>query len=260
MTGIFDTHAHYDEACYEKTGLDRVLQEQRENGVSLILNCSSTIPSSERSVQLAARYDMIYAAVGVLLGFDPLAAERLPEHWLARLEQLAAQPKVVCIGEIGLDYFDGKTPKSVQWSCFEKQLELAKRLNLPVELHSRMADADMLAILAEHRPAGVLHRFAGDLRFAERLMELGLSLGIGCELTYPGAEGLCRVAAQMPEQFLLLETDSPFLPPARLAGTVSTSAQLAEVAQQIAALRKDKTAQQVVDLARENGKKLFAIG
>lgn len=257
MTGIFDTHAHYDEACFAPR-LGEVLDTQKKNGVSLILNCSSTVPSSERSVQLAQKYEMIYAAVGVLLGFDPLAAQRLPRDWMARLEELASRPKVVCIGEIGLDYFDGKTPKQLQWHCLEQQLELAARRNLPVELHSRMANEDMIAILKEHRPKGVLHRFAGGGDFAEQLMELGLSLGIGCEITYPGAQALCDVVAGMPQEFLLLETDSPFLPPARLAGTVSTSDQLEEVARQIAALR-GVSAQQIADLTRENGKKMFAI-
>lgn len=254
LTGIFDTHTHYDETCFAGK-LDGVLQKQRENGVSLIINCGSNLPSSERSVNLAKKYSQIYAAVGVY----PLETSNLPEQWLSVIEKLCSEEKVVAVGEIGLDYFNPDSDKAAQKKAFRAQLELADRLGLPVEIHDRDADEDMLEIVKEYRPKGVIHRFFSKADYGREFLKLGLYLGVGCAITYPDAGHLVEIVKEMPLDRLLLETDCPFLAPAHMSEEIATSDMIAFAAEKIAEVRGDVTAQQVIDIARENGKMLFSI-
>lgn len=252
---IFETHAHYDELCYAPD-LDKVLAQQREKGVENIINCGFDLDSSRRSAALAARYPFIYAAVGVF----PLSVQGLEPGWLEVLEALAAQPKVVAIGEIGLDYHEGRAQQAAQQAAFAQQIALAVRLGLPIQVHCRMAEADTMALLRTHRPQGLIHRFASDPASGKKFLDLGLYLGIGCNITYPAFAHVLDTVRAMPLDRLVLETDSPFLPPAWLAGQISTSAMIADVAVAIAAARGDVTPQQVLDRTAENAAALFLRG
>ncbi len=251
---IFDTHAHYDDEAY-KGRLDEVFAAQKENGVRLIINCGSDEASSLRSIALAEKYDFVYAAVGV----HPMEAEKLTDGWLERIEEMARHPKVVAIGEIGLDYYydiDRDREKEV----FKAQLELADRLSLPVQIHDRDAHGDVLDIIREYRPKGCIHRFSGSPEDAHVITEqIGMSLGVGGALTYKNAKKEQRTVCEIPLDYIILETDCPFLAPAQFRGKVSYSDMISYVAEKAAELKGDVTAQQVLDITFNNGKRLFGI-
>ncbi len=252
--GIFDTHAHYDDEAYAGR-LDEVFAAQRANGVELIINCGSDEASSLRSIALAEKYDFVYAAVGV----HPMEAENLSEGWLERIEEMARHPKVVAIGEIGLDYYY-KIDRNVENDIFRKQLELAEKLNLPVQIHDRDSHKDMLEILREYRPKGCLHRYSGSPEDAREITgKIGMSLGIGGALTYKNARSEQQTVLETPMEYLILETDCPFLAPAEMRGKVSTSDMLSFVADKISALKGNITPDKVVETTLYNAKKLFSI-
>ncbi len=251
---IFDTHAHYDDEAYAGR-LDEVFKAQKDNGVALIINCGSDEASSLRSIALAERYDFVYAAVGV----HPMEVEKLTDGWLARIEEMTRHPKVVAIGEIGLDYYydiDHDREKEV----FKAQLELANRLGMPVQIHDRDAHGDVLEIIGEYRPKGCIHRYSGSPEDARTITgKLGMSLGMGGALTYKNAKKEQQTVAETPLESLILETDCPFLAPAQFRGKVSYSDMISYVAEKIAELKGGVTPQQVLDLTLENGKRLFGI-
>ncbi len=254
MFGIFDTHAHYDEQCFTKN-LPDILDNQLKNGVSHIINCGSSVPSSIRSVNLAKKYDFVYAAVGVF----PLEVDNLEPNWLDEITCLCKEKKVVAVGEIGLDYFNKDNDRVTQQKVFRLQLELAQRLNLPVQIHDRDADADTIKLVEEFKPKGLVHRFFSPVEAAKRFIELGLYLGIGCAVTYSYGELLIPTLKEMPLEMLVLETDCPFLPPSHLEGKDATSDMLVFAAERIAQIRGDVTAQQIVDITRENACRLYKI-
>ena len=256
MTGIIDTHAHLDDPWFLPR-IDRVLEELREKGVAAVITSGSEVPSSERSVDLAGRFGMVYASVGVY----PNEVDAAPADWLMSIRKLAGREKVVAIGEIGLDYgFSPNYDKKRQRDFLCAQLALAAELGLPVVLHDRDADADLLAVLREYRPKGTIHRIASPPRYAERFLELGLHLGIGPQITYEDdGRNIRAFVRDMPLGQLVLETDAPFLPPACLAGQKADSSMIAYAAEEIARVRGDVSPQEIVDRAAENSRRLFHL-
>lgn len=255
LHNIFETHAHYDEACYAPALHDTLLEQSRR-GVRAIINCGFNLASSRRSVALAEEYAFIYAAAGVF----PLEAEGLPEGWLEEIGSLAQRPKVVAIGEIGLDFHMGTNKRELQAEVFIRQMELAKEMGLPIQVHTRDADADTIALLRAHRPQGLIHRFASPPKAGLAYLELGMYLGIGCNITYPAFAHVLETVRSMPLERLVLETDSPFLTPAWMEGQISTSDMIAHVAQAVSAARGDVSAQAVLDITCENATRLFLEG
>ena len=251
---LSDVHTHYDETVFDA---DRtaVLNAMRDSGVQLIVNSGSSVPSSRRSVELARSFDFMRASVGVF----PLEAYTVPEGWLEQIEALARDPKVVAIGEIGLDYFQPDADREAQKRVFEPQLELAARLGLPVVIHDRDADEDMLDMLRRHPVPGMIHRFFSQAQYGFAFLDMGLSLGIGPAITYPNAGHLVEVVRAMPLDRLLLETDCPFLPTCSHEGQRATSDMLAEVAETIARVRGDVSAAEVASIALSNAKRLFHL-
>ena len=240
---LSDVHTHYDETVFDA---DRtaVLNAMRDSGVQLIVNSGSSVPSSRRSVELARSFDFMRASVGVF----PLEAYTVPEGWLEQIEALARDPKVVAIGEIGLDYFLPDADREAQKRVFEPQLELAARLGLPVVIHDRDADEDMLDMLRRHPVPGMIHRFFSQAQYGFAFLDMGLSLG-----------HLVEVVRAMPLDRLLLETDCPFLPTCSHEGQRATSDMLAEVAETIARVRGDVSAAEVASIALANAKRLFHL-
>lgn len=255
LHNIFETHAHYDEACYAPA-LHDILLEQRRRGVQSIINCGSSLASSRRCVALAEHYELIYAAVGVF----PLEAEGLPKGWLEEIGSLAQQPKMVAIGEIGLDFHMGMGKRDIQSEVFVRQMELAKDMGLPIQVHTRDADADTIALLQAHRPRGLIHRFASSPKAGCAYLDLDMYLGIGCNITYPAFAHVLETVRSMPLERLVLETDSPFLPPAWMAGQISTSDMIVYVAEAVSEARGDVSPQEVLDITCENATKLFLKG
>jgi TatD DNase family protein len=242
--GLIDSHCHLDFPQFD-ADRDEVLARAVEAGVTAIINPGADLESSRRAVALAERYDNVYAAVGV----HPHDASTLDPQVLAELRQLAAHPKVVAIGEIGLDYYRDLSPRPQQRAAFDAQLALAADLKLPVIVHQREAAADVsptcvgdvLAALrawaAGSHPGGVLHAFSGDEAMADEAVTLGFFIGLGGPLTYKNARRLPELVPHLPLDRLLLETDAPYLPPHPYRGQRNAPAYLVLVAQRLAELR-----------------------
>ena len=251
---LTDVHAHYDEAVFDGCRRETLLR-MHEKGRCAIINSGSDLPSSRRSLALAEEYPFLWASVGVF----PLCAAAAPQGWLSEIEVMAAHPRAVAIGEIGLDYRLPDTDKAAQKTVFLAQLALAQRLDKPVVIHDCLADEDVLAALEQYPVKAMIHRFFSSVQHGRRFLEKGVSLGIGPAITYPDAGELIQVVREMPLSLLLLETDCPFLPPCRLQGETATSDMLEDVVQAVAQARGDVTPQQVAEIARENAARLFSI-
>ena len=252
--GIIDTHSHYDDERFSQN-LDEILRCQAENGVESIITCGSDMATSYRSIEIAEAYDFVYAAVGV----HPHAAGDVSGSWLLEIEQLAAHPKAVAIGELGLDYYYPEPRRDIQQNVFRAQLELAGKLNMPVQIHDRDAHGDIMDIVNEYHPAGCLHRYSGSTEQAREYVKLGLYLGIGGALTYKNSKKERAVVAEIPLEHLILETDCPYLAPEQFRGRTSTSDMLWVVANMMAEIKGGVTPQQVVDITRKNAKRAFNI-
>jgi len=249
---LVDTHCHLD---FPQFDADRAAVWERAGaaGVIVLIDPGTDLPSSRRAISLAEQHQGIYAAVGV----HPHDAASLDEPALAELRRLAAHPKVVAIGEIGLDYARDLSPRDRQRAAFEAQLGLAAELSLPVIVHQREAAADVLAALrgwaGQPEPGGVLHAFSGDLDMARQAVDWGFYIGIAGPLTFTNARQLPEIAGWAPAGRLLLETDAPYLTPHPHRGQRNEPAYLRLTAQRLAELRRispDELARQVTDNAR----------
>ena len=252
-TGIFDTHAHYDDECFNEDRFE-LLDEMLASNVSGIINCGCTVESSKTSIAFAEKYPQMYAAVGI----HPQNAAEESEDALEKIEELAKHEKVVAIGEIGLDYHYDYTPKEMQIEYFEKQILLAKKLDLPVIVHDREAHQDCVEMLLKYKPRGVMHCFSGSVETAKQLTDIGFYIGLGGSVTFKNAKKPAEVAASIDLDRLLLETDCPYMTPVPFRGRRNNSALIIHTAEKIAELR-GITAQEVIDKARENSYKLFGI-
>jgi TatD DNase family protein len=252
-TSIFDSHAHYDDAKFDEDR-DELISSLPSKGIIGVINCGADLKSSAQSVKLSEKYDYIYAAVGV----HPHEAKDFGDDTLNELRRLAANKKVVAIGEIGLDYYYDFSPREKQIEVFEKQLILAAELNLPVITHNRDAHEDTLNILKKHRPKGVLHCFSGSAETAREIVKLGMFIGLGGAVTFKNAKKPLEVAATVPDEFLLIETDAPYMAPVPFRGKRCDSAMIPYTAEKIAEVR-NTTAQEILNLTAENAKRLFGI-
>ena len=242
---LADTHCHLDLDDYDGDR-DDVLRRAAAAGVGLIVNVGFDRATSHASVDLASRHSTIFASVGL----HPHGASDLSDDLLAELERLAGDPNVVAIGETGLDYFRDLSPREDQRRAFRAQIDLARRLGLPLVVHNRDALEDVLRIVDEEDAGavgGVMHCFPGDADYAAEVVGRGFHVGIGGPLTYAKNRRLERVAATVPRDRILLETDAPWLPPVPHRGTRNEPAYVALVAEAVAAAR----GMDVVDLARQ---------
>ncbi|MGQ9813750.1 MAG: TatD family hydrolase [Candidatus Roseilinea sp.] len=230
---LFDTHCHLDVAAFD---LDRndVWARAQEAGVARLVNPAYDLASCRRAIKLAGEHAGIYAAVGIHPNDCTAFDDDLPA-----LRELVKQPKVVAIGEIGLDYHWDRTTPAQQATAFVAQLALAREFNLPVIVHCRDAYDDTLALLETHARGlrVVLHAFAGRIEHAERALQNGWHIGIGGPVTYRKAENLREVAGAIPLERMLLETDSPYLPPHPHRGQRNEPARLALVAESVSQVR-----------------------
>ena len=253
MEGIFDTHAHYDDERFDEDR-DVLLQTLPEKGVSNVINCGVTYRSSLTTLELAHQYDYLYAAIGI----HPEDCGGTEESDYDALLPLYDDPKVVAVGEIGLDYYWDTVPKDVQIQAFERQLVLANELNLPVIVHDREAHADTMMLLQKHRPRGVLHCFSGSVETMQEAVKLGFYIGLGGAVTFKNAKKPLAVAAAVPLDRLLLETDCPYMAPVPFRGKRNDSSLIAYVAETIGAVRGMEP-QVLIDQCRENAKRLFQL-
>jgi TatD DNase family protein len=242
---LFDTHAHLDGEEYA-TDREEMIARARSAGVVHIVNVGFNLESSRRSVRLAEEYDLIYAAVGI----HPHDAAEAGPGYLEELKEMAAHPRVVALGEMGLDYYRDLSPRPVQQKIFREQLALARELELP-----------FMKILRENRPGpsgGVLHCYSGSWEMARECLALGLYLSIAGPVTYSNANRLKEIVTRVPLDRLLIETDAPYLSPAPYRGKRNEPAYVACTAEEIARLRGLKT-EDLAKACTENGRKLFRI-
>lgn len=250
---IFDSHAHYDDAKFDKIR-EETLAKMPENNVCGIINCGTDISTSLISVDLSQKFPFIYAAIG----YHPESVNGTTVFEKDKLIEISKNKKVVAIGEIGLDYYWDTTFKNNQIDFFEKQLILAKELDLPVIIHDRDAHGDTLEILKKYKPKGVLHCFSGSMEMAREVIKLGLYIGVGGVITFKNSKKLVEIVKEVPLERILLETDAPYLAPEPYRGKTNNSAYILFVAKKIAEI-KDITPQEVLSVTTKNVKTLFNI-
>lgn len=251
-----DSHAHLDDRKYD-ADRHEMLMRAKENGVAAIVNVGYDLPSSRRSVALAEKYDFIYAAVGI----HPHDAGEANEATFEEMKRMAAHPKVVAIGEMGLDYYRNLSPQNVQQEIFRRQIALAKEAGLPVIIHDRDAHGDVMRILKEEKTGdagGVLHCFSGSWEMAVECIKMGFYISVAGPVTFHNAGRLKDIAARVPADRLLIETDAPYLTPEPHRGKRNESAYVLYVAAEIARLRGINP-EELGELAAGNTKRLFKI-
>jgi TatD DNase family protein len=235
MVDLFDTHAHLHFPEFAGD-LGAVLERARAAGVRHMLTVGTDVDTSRAAIALAQQEPDVWAAVGV----HPHEAAAADDAALVEIGRLALAPRVVAIGEIGLDFFRNLSPPDAQARVFRELLALARRLSKPVLIHCREAHADVLGVLEEPGVAGgggIMHCFSGDVAVARRCLDLGLLISLAGPVTYPNARALPEVARFVPEDRLVIETDCPFLPPQGYRGKRNEPAYLALTAARVAELR-----------------------
>jgi TatD DNase family protein len=239
---LIDTHCHLDFERFD-TDRDAVVQRAAAAGVTQIIIPALDLENCRTVLALSERYEGVFAAVGV----HPNSSAGWQAGWIGVLHDLAQHPKVVAIGEIGLDYYWDKSPKAVQQRALGLQLELAAELNLPVIIHNRESNVDLIQILAEsplvgRDNPGVLHSFAADWDTAVSALNLGYYLGFTGPVTFKKADDLRQIAQKVPNDRILVETDAPFLTPHPYRGKRNEPAYVAYVAERLAEARGVSTA------------------
>lgn len=254
MNNIFDSHAHYDDAQFDKDR-DLLLSSLPSKGISGIINCGCSVGSSETAVELSEKYSFVYAAVGVHPEDIPTAGY----GWLCEIEKLTSNKKVVAVGEIGLDYhYDDAAPREKQKEVFISQIELAIKKDLPVIVHDRDSHEDILNILKQYKPKGVVHCFSGSVEMAKEIIKLGMYIGIGGAVTFKNARKPVEVARYVPIDRLLCETDCPYMAPVPFRGKRNDSSLIPYSAEKLAEI-KGISVQELLDRTDENAKRLFNI-
>lgn len=252
---MIDSHCHIDFDAFDNNR-DEVIAEAARAGVHTLINIGADLITSRRSVELARTHDNIFAAVGV----HPHDAKTFDEACLDRIKELTSEPRVVSVGEIGLDFYRDLSPRKVQRAALRRQLQLAVELNLPVVIHTREATEETLLITGEYAdllPGGVFHCFPGDERDAEKVIDLGFVIGIGGVVTYPNSK-MSRVAAAVPLDKIILETDAPYLTPVPHRGRKNQPAYVRYVRDKVADLR-GISAGEVEKITDRTCQKLFRL-
>lgn len=253
MIKIIDTHAHYDDEAFDNDR-EGLIASMLENSVDKIINMGCSIERSQRAVALAENFSQVYAAVGI----HPEDCDNLPENYLEILENLAKHQKVKAIGEIGLDYHYEGFNRELQLRIFVEQLELAKKLALPVVIHARDATSDMMEILREYKPNGVLHCFSGSAETAAEVIELGLYISFTGVLTFKNAKKAINACKIVPDDRLMLETDCPYMAPEPFRGKRCDSSLTYYTAQKAAEIRETNV-ETLIKKCNENAVRFFNL-
>ena len=253
---LFDTHAHYYDEQYQHD-LPETISRAIQNGVGYILTASSDIASSVENITLAQKHSIFYAAVGV----HPHNAADLNNSIISALADFAEKPKVVAIGEIGLDYYYDNSPREAQKIWFAKQISLARNVKLPIIVHDRDAHMDTVNMLKSENAkevGGVLHCFTGSVEMAKQVLDMGFMISIAGPVTFKNTKKLIEVVKYVPEDMLLVETDSPYLTPEPYRGKRNESAYVKLVAEKVAKI-KGRSLDYISEITTSNAKRLFGI-
>ena len=253
---LFDTHAHMDDASFDADRYE-LLDSLPGQGISLLMNPGCSYESSRNAIRLAEQYDYIYAAVGS----HPDVADEVDDALIAKYQELCKQhPKVRAIGEIGLDYHYEDIPREIQKNAFRLQMELARDLDMPVIVHEREAHEDGLKIVDEFPTVtGVFHCYSGSLEMAKELIKRGWYIGFTGVLTFKNARKALEVAANIPLERIVIETDCPYMAPVPFRGRRNDPSLVCHMAGKLGELW-DVSAGEAARITMENGKRLYRMG
>ena len=252
---FIDTHCHLEMKEFDQDR-EEVIARAKEAGIEAAITIGSDLEGTLKGVELAETHDFIYSSVGI----HPHDAKDFTDQTLTLLKKLTQKAKVIAIGETGLDYHYDHSPRDVQRNVFEQHLSLAKETGLPAVIHSREADADTLKIVRDAGLSqGVFHCFSGDVTMAEQVMALGFYISLAGPVTFKKARILQEVAKRVPDDYLLIETDAPYLAPEPFRGKRNEPARILHTAAKIAELR-GITLQDISRITTLNAKRLFTIG
>ena len=257
---LFDSHSHYND---EKFDIDRdeMIKETLNSGVSNFIVSGYNIGSSKKAIQIAKQYDGIYAIVGI----SPNDVEDIKtgediKAYVSEIEKIANNDKVVAIGEIGLDYYWNKENKDIQKQLFIKQIELANKLELPIVIHTRDAFVDTIDILKQNssNKRGIFHCCPLNMELIKEAIKLDFYISLSGVITFKNAKNADEIINMIPEDRLLIETDSPYLSPEPVRGKRNNSINVKYVAEKIASV-KNKTIEDIAKITSDNAKKIFEI-
>lgn len=251
---LFDSHAHYDDDAFDFDRAALLEKLPREN-VSFVVNVGCDLESSKYAIELAEKYPYIYAGVGI----HPSNADKVKDNELDEIKKLAGHPKVVAIGEIGLDYHYETPEREPQHELYRALLQVARECGLPVSVHDREAHADSISIAREFPEVrGVFHCFSGSVETMRELVGMGWYIGFTGIVTFKNAKKIAAVAAAVPEERILIETDCPYLAPDPVRGSRCDSSLLKYTGARIAELR-GVTAEHIYSAALGNARRFFNI-
>lgn len=253
---IFDTHAHYDDEAFDEDR-EALLESLSQNGISHIVNIGASIETTKNTIELTDKYDFIYGAAGV----HPSETAELNEENFAWLREVLKLPKIVAVGEIGLDYYWDTPDRQIQRIWFERQMELAKEVGKPMVIHSRDAAKetfDMIVAAGGKDIGGVIHCYSSSLEMAKEYVKLGFYIGIGGVLTFKNAKKLKEVVEYIPMEHIVLETDCPYLSPEPNRGKRNSSLNLSYVVETIAQI-KGMEYEEVAQKTNQNAKALYRL-
>ncbi len=253
---VIDTHCHLDMISSEDD-IATTINRAAASGVTPIITVGIDLESSNKAIRFASQYDSVYATVGI----HPHNVQELNDGSYVELERLCSMPKVVAYGEIGLDYVKQYAPNDVQLEHYARQVDLAKKMQLPVVIHDREAHDDIVSILNEKAPfsaGGVMHCFSGDWHFAQKILALGFIISIPGVVTFNKATIMQEVAQKVPLDKLIIETDAPFLAPEPLRGKKNIPEYVLYTAQKIADLR-GLSLEELARATTQNAGKIFKM-
>lgn len=253
---IIDTHAHYDDAAFDEDR-DGLLSDFPSRGIEMVVNIGASIRTTKNTLELVKQYPFVYGTAGV----HPSETGELDEPLMDWLREAARQPKMVAIGEIGLDYYWDEPGREVQKRWFIRQLGLAREVGLPVVIHSREAAKDTLDIMKEQKAGeigGVIHCFSYGVEQAREYLDMGFYLGIGGVITFKNAKKLKEVVEYMPMERMVLETDCPYLSPEPFRGKRNSSLNLACVVRAVSEI-KGVSQEEVISMTRDNARAMYRI-
>ena len=252
---LFDTHAHMNDPAFDEDR-EQVLLSLKDKGVEYMMNVGCCLDSSKDCIAMAEKYSFVYASVGS----HPDSADEVDEQVLEQYRTMAQHPKVLAIGEIGLDYYYETIPRETQQKAFRMQMELARELKMPVIVHERNAHDDGMRIAKEFKDVtGVFHCYSGSAEMARQLVDMGWYIGFTGVLTFKNARKAVETAERIPLERIVLETDCPFMAPEPFRGKRNDPGYLYRMAEKLAEIR-GISVEEVHAITTENAKRLYRMG
>lgn len=247
---FIDTHCHVFSEYYDN--IDEVVNQCKKNNVNRIIVNGCDINSNKEVLELVNKYDVIYGAIG----FHPTELDDFKDEYFEFLENNISNPKIVAIGEIGLDYYYDNTDKNKQKEIFKRQLDIANKYSKPIIVHSRNSIQDTYNILKEYNLFGSIHCFSGSVEMAREFIKIGYKLGIGGIITYKNAKNIREVVKNIDLSYILLETDSPYLTPSPYRGKINSPQYIPLIASTIADI-KNISINDVSKVTTANAEEIF---